>query len=306
MKQKRPFALIAVLFVVAVAATVAYAETPIPNPLPTATPVAATDTSTPETLPTATPLAAVQTPTSERLPTEIPVAAADTSAPEALPTAVPVSGAETPVPEPLPTSAPIVDPSVVVPEFYRLSFWLAILATVVAGALGGIVYELIILQGSLELPHKLTRAEITETPPYAIAEYMYDLGILARIIIGGLAGVIAFLVISPESGFQLLATALVAGSAGTSIFRSMQDRLMATVAQRDAANTRATAGRMAAKVEEASAAFHNLKDKIMKVTASRAGARGIDFEARAAALDPEDLDQVERLLSQAKGIHEGI
>jgi len=178
--------------------------------------------------------------------------------------------------------------------------------TLVAGAVGGVVYELLILQGNIEFPHKPVEEEMTEKYPYAIGKYMYDLGILARVIIGALAAVAALLVLSPTTNFELLATAVVAGAAGTSVFRSMQDRLMAALAQKDAADTRARVDRMSAQVDEVSKAFTDLKSKIVKASTSPAGTRALAFEAGKDILDLEDLDRVERLLSEAKGIHGGI
>ena len=76
-------------------------------------------------------------------------------------------------------------------------FWLALLATVISGAVGGLVYELLILQGNLELPHKPAKGESTDVASYALAKNMIDLGIWARVIIGGLGAVAALLVLRP-------------------------------------------------------------------------------------------------------------
>lgn len=208
-------------------------------------------------------------------------------------------------PTPAPTSG--FDPAPVAAGFTDPAFWVALLATLVAGAVGGIVYELLILQGNLELPHRPTEEEVAEKYPYAIVKNLYDLGIWARVIIGALAAIAALFVLSPSTTFGLLATAVVAGSAGTSVFRSMQDRLSAAMAQKDAADTRAKADKQGAKVDEAMEAFANLKNRLVEASTSPAGARTLAFEAGAGvALHLEDLDKVERLLSEAKGIHEGI
>jgi uncharacterized membrane protein YeaQ/YmgE (transglycosylase-associated protein family) len=207
--------------------------------------------------------------------------------------------------EPTPTSG--FDPALVAAGFADPAFWVAFLATLVAGAVGGVVYELLILQGNLELPHKPTGEEVAEKYPHAIVKNLYDLGIWARVIIGALAAVAALLVLSPSTTFGLLATAVVAGSAGTSVFRSMQDRLSTALAQRDAADARAKADNLGAKVDETMEAFANLKNRLVEASTSPVGATALAFEAGAdVALDLEDLDKVERLLSEAKGIHEGI
>lgn len=189
------------------------------------------------------------------------------------------------------------------------AFWMTLVVTLVAGAIGGIVYELLILQGNVEMPHKPTKEEATEKYPYAVVEYVYDLGIWARIIIGALAAVAALLVLSPSTTFGLLATALVAGSAGTSIFRSLQDRLLASIAQKEAADTKAIGDKLAAKVGEAEQAYADLKGKLVTASTSLAGTSNLSFAPTDGApitLDLDDLNKVERLLNEAKGIHEAI
>jgi hypothetical protein len=117
----------------------------------------------------------------------------------------------TPTLTPAPTSG--FDPAPVVRGLGDPAFWVALLVTLVAGAIGGIVYELLILQGNLELPHKPTEEEVVEQYPYAVVKNLYDLGIWARVIIGALAAVAALLVLAPSTTFGLLATAVVAGPA---------------------------------------------------------------------------------------------
>jgi len=210
-----------------------------------------------------------------------------------------------------PTPPPAINPANVAAGFGDPSFWVSLLATLIAGALGGVVYELLILQGSIELPHRVTDEEIRERPEYAITKNLVDLGIWSRVIIGALAAVAALLVLSPSTTFGLVATALVAGSAGTSVFRSLQDRLSVVTAQKDAAAIRARATMQNAKVAEAMAAWTELKKKMVEASVSPAGSRDLAFApAEGAPVTPalslDDLDRVERLLSEAKGIHEGM
>ncbi len=191
--------------------------------------------------------------------------------------------------------------------FREASFWVALLATLVAGAVGGVVYELLILQGSIERPHKLTEGEVTEGYPYAVAKNMYDLGIWARIIIGALAALAALLVLQPEGTFRLLATAVIAGSAGTSVFRSMQDRLSAAMAQKDVAQTKAKVENLGAKVNETMEAFAGLRDKLVTSSASPAGGRTLTFEAaKGPPVDLDEIERVERLLSETRGYQQSI
>jgi hypothetical protein len=60
-------------------------------------------------------------------------------------------------------------------------------------------------------------------------------------------------------------------------------------------------------VDEALEAFAELKGKLVEAASSPPGARALAFDAGAGAfLDLDDLDKVERLLSEAKGIHAAI
>ena len=179
----------------------------------------------------------------------------------------------------------------------NLPLWSALLITLVGGAIGGVVYELLILHGNIEMPHRLTAAEQMENP-HAIATYMYDLGIWARVAIGAFAAVASLVVVNPESLVKLLATAIIAGSAGTSIFRSLQDRLLAALAQKESANLRAVNDKLHAKVDEAIVAFDTLKTAVRTVPLPPS-TRAIPG---ATAVDQALVDRVEQLLNEAKGI----
>lgn len=213
----------------------------------------------------------------------------------------------TPPVTPAPTQVGF-NPELIVQGF-SLAFFITLLTTLIAGAIGGIVYELLILQGNIEKPHTPTKEELAEKYPYGIGKFLYDLGILARIIIGALAAVAALLVLSPTTTFGLLATAVVAGSAGTSIFRSLQDRMLAVVAQKDAEDTKEIADKQDALVVEAGQAFAELKDKLQKASTSQAGTKNLtigDPQGPALTLDPGEIDKVEHLLEEAKGIHKAL
>ena len=98
------------------------------------------------------------------------------------------------------------------------------------GAIGGVIYELITLEGNVEWPHKTLDAEL---PPhgfaYAKVPFLFDLGIIARMIIGAMAAIALYWVIPLETGIKSLAISLVAGFAGTAVFRSLQERLLVAV-----------------------------------------------------------------------------
>lgn len=180
-----------------------------------------------------------------------------------------------------------------------LPLGVGLLITLFAGAIGGVVYELLILQGNIELPHKLTEAEAVDNP-HAVAKFMYDLGIWSRVIIGASAALAALLVIEPENSFKLMASALIAGSAGTAIFRSLQDRLLAALAQKNVADLRAINQELDVIVDETRGAFNELKTAI-RSTPPPPSARSMS-PAAASVVDLALVDRVEQLLNEAKGI----
>ena len=129
-------------------------------------------------------------------------------------------------------------------------FWMVLFVTLIAGAAGGIVYELLILQGNIEKPHHPTAQEAEKKFPYAVYQFMFDLGIFARMIIGALAALVGLWVFNPTTTFSWLAVAVVSGSAGTSVFRSMQDRVLAATAQKDASELKRSLQLQTAKLKE--------------------------------------------------------
>jgi hypothetical protein len=206
--------------------------------------------------------------------------------------------AQTPTPEATSSTG-------IVAELGTGDFWWTLLVTLAAGAAGGVVYELLMLQGNIEKSHKPTTEETLEKYPYAIAEFMYDLGIWARIIIGALAAVAALFVLSPNTAFGLVATAVIAGSAGTAVFRSLQDRLSAALAKQETAATKEGTQVASEKTEEA---LHLLTDLKTRLAGASSGStlvpRGI--ESSRTAPDLGDFDKIERLLSEAKGAQEKV
>ena len=205
-----------------------------------------------------------------------------------------------PASEPTPTPAPVpVNARTLAQELADPALWGILFLAFVAGGLGGLAYELITLQGSLELWHRLTPDEVTEAFPYAQPKYMFDLGSGARIIIGGLAAVAVFFVFSPGSAFELIAVAIIAGSAGTAIFRSLQDRVTSALALQEVTRTRARAAEIEGKVEEAAAAL----DAMAQIPATAGGQPGVRaFEdANSSA-----LQEARQLLAEARALSESL
>jgi hypothetical protein len=181
----------------------------------------------------------------------------------------------------------------------NVSFWVVLLVTMLSGAVGGVVYELTILQGNIELPHRPTKDEIDKFD-YATRAHLLDLGIFARVIIGALAAVAALLVLSPDRPFTLLATSVVAGSAGIAVFRSVQDRVMSALAQQQAAEARAAAVEADSRIERALALLETpAGGPGGEITPKVLPGMGEGEVAAAGAT----LTEVQRLLNEARGIH---
>jgi hypothetical protein len=180
-------------------------------------------------------------------------------------------------------------------------FRVIILATLIAGAAGGVVYELLTLQGNIEKPHQTEENENKNPLVSAIAKYCFDLGIWARVIIGAFAALSVLFVFSPPTTMALISMAVIAGSAGSAVFGALQDRLKALLAMESELDLRINSGKAEDKVYEASALLADVKKMRLN----------IQGQPNLALLTPEDLgldefDSIERLLNEAKGIYEAI
>ena len=213
--------------------------------------------------------------------------------------------------------------STLVADLASLEFWLMLVVTLFSGAIGGVVYELLILQGNIELPHKATSEEAQGENLHAITQYMLDLGVFSRIIIGAAAALASLLVVEPSTTTGLIATAIVAGSAGTSIFRSLQDRIIATMAQKENFETKIKANKQNEKVEEALTSLSQLKKSTLESTEEimegleMEGLETLETEIHTEALKSRSslietqntlnqLNNVEKLLHEAVNLHKMI
>ena len=182
---------------------------------------------------------------------------------------------------------------------------LAVLLTLLGGFLGGIVYELLSLQGNIEFPHRYASAEGTNDEQYKIAGYaiagnLYDLGLLARVFLGGMAAIAALLIITPSDIFKLLATSLIAGSAGASVFDTLRSRLLATAAVADAAAVRAQAAQLDDSLAEAEQALTDIQSMMMP-TSREAASLGAPQTAVA-----EEINRAKQALGEARGIRRAM
>jgi hypothetical protein len=110
-----------------------------------------------------------------------------------------------------------------------IKLWKTLVVIMSAGATGGLVFELLNLKGNIEWPHGPTKDELAAKFAYATPENLYDLGYLARLLIGALSAPVTIAVVPQSSVLAMLATSVVAGSSGALIFRALQDRLTAAI-----------------------------------------------------------------------------
>ena len=178
---------------------------------------------------------------------------------------------------------------------------LVLLLTIICGGLGGIVFELLNLQGNLEKPHKPTEDELAAKLAYASRKNVIDLGVWARVIVGAAAAPPAMLFLRPESAFGLLAMSLVAGSAGTAVFRSLQERLLLAVAQQGNVEPETPAMKQNTKLDEAIDAFERLEQKVRKASVSEAETTLLRFP-KGLTLEPKEFNEVWEFLIEAKGV----
>ena len=188
------------------------------------------------------------------------------------------------------------------PNLADCKFWMMIGIILGAGSFGGLVYELLNLQGNIELPHKPTDDDLAVKFAYAHPRHVIDLGVVARLLIGALAAPPAIAIVRPETAFALLATSAVAGSAGTLIFRALQDRLLVAVLQTGIDEMGARTTKPQQPIDEAIKDFDKLVQEVRKHSESPRGLTELKF-TRDATLDPSDFEEVSKHLNQIKGVN---
>lgn len=139
-----------------------------------------------------------------------------------------------------PTPAPgVLDTVALANTVGQPEFRIVLLITLLFGALGGLVYEMVVLQGSIEQPHRVQEGG-----------WVYDLGVWGRMLMGALAATAALYAVPPESAYKLVAVSVVAGASASAIFKSLQARVEAMIAQQVAGQAQEAASLIADKAEQ--------------------------------------------------------
>jgi cell division protein FtsL len=182
--------------------------------------------------------------------------------------------------------------------------YVVLLVILIAGGFGGIVFELLNLQGNIERPHAPTEDELAAELAYASPLNVIDLGIFARIIIGACAAVPAMAWLEPNSVLFLLAMSLVTGSAGTAVFRSFQDRLLIAITQQEAIEKKIKIQQKNndAKVDKAIAAVETLQEEVETKSESPEGINALIIP-QGTVLNRSRFGEVRKVLSQVTGVN---
>ncbi len=154
------------------------------------------------------------------------------------PTPVPTAAAVRPTATPAPVAGAF-DTRALADTIGQTEFRVVLIMTLLFGALGGLVYELVVLQGSIEQPHRVQEGG-----------WVYDLGVWGRMVMGAMASVAALYAVPPDSAYKLVAVSVVAGASASAIFKSLQSRVEAMIAQQIAGQAQEAASLIADKAEQ--------------------------------------------------------
>ena len=110
--------------------------------------------------------------------------------------------------------------------FFDQSVWLTLGMAALFGALGGVVAELMSLHGRVELPHRVKRGRYARRSRLGDPHYEIDLGLVSRMLLGAAAALALISLYTPGNAIALLVNSLIAGSAGTFVFRVVQGRML--------------------------------------------------------------------------------
>ncbi len=97
------------------------------------------------------------------------------------------------------------------------SLWIDIPLAFIFGALGGIAAELVDLNGDISIPHK----ESDNTK-----KFNYSLGLLSKVIVGGIAALALFFIVDTTDAFKFVGATVVAGFGGSATLVAAKEKLL--------------------------------------------------------------------------------
>jgi len=110
--------------------------------------------------------------------------------------------------------------------FLDSMFWFALTMTLAFGAFGGVVYELLLRRGTIELPHRVTTHAEIDQYTHAPAHTLVKVGTLGRGVVGATAAVIVMSIIPVGTPHAAAAVALTAGAAAPTLIRLVRKHLI--------------------------------------------------------------------------------
>ena len=111
-------------------------------------------------------------------------------------------------------------------NFVDVQFWLTIFIVALAGAFGGVSYELLLRGGAIELPHRVKPGTGGRSYGSAPVENLIALGILGRALVGAGAGLSVLLFVGPSNGHTAIALGVTSGAAAPAMIRLMRKRFI--------------------------------------------------------------------------------
>ena len=111
-------------------------------------------------------------------------------------------------------------------DFEMPRFWLTVIVMVLAGAFGGIAYELLLRKGAIELPHRVRPGTARPSYRHAPEETLIALGTLGRALVGAAAAMTVLLVVAPSTAQAAIALGVTAGAAAPAVIRLMRKQLL--------------------------------------------------------------------------------
>ena len=111
-------------------------------------------------------------------------------------------------------------------DFEMPRFWMTVIVMVLAGAFGGIAYELLLRKGAIELPHRVRPGTARPAYRHAPEETLIALGTLGRALVGAAAAMTVLLVVAPSTAQAAIALGVTAGAAAPAVIRLMRRQLL--------------------------------------------------------------------------------